>query len=342
MRPDTDSAPTGNVLLRLNWRDMVRIGLADRRALILFAFAGPLFQRIEDETEQVVQQYIEIATGYGLQLDAFNVVSIVLIFVLLLVVILALASIAAAFMHFHNFELFLEQQTLRSAGGLLTRHEHSMDLGKIQTLRLQQGIVQRLLGRYRMTAHQAVSGGRRGAGKVFDIPVVSAALADQLRQRLLAPEGGMISQDPESDQFVSISPYYMRSRILFIGLLPALVATVALWTVLGGFSLLFLFWIPGVAALVFRNWHRAGYMHDDNEIVRRSGWLGYRTVGLLFRKIQRVTVTQSRYQRRKNLASLRMYMASGSVRIPYIDHTTANQLRDYMLYKVETSQRAWH
>ena len=76
--------------------------------------------------------------------------------------------------------------------------------------------------------------------------------------------------------------------------------------------------------------------------MRRSGLLGYRTVALLFRKIQRVTVTQSRYQRRKDLASLRLYTASGSVRIPYIKHAEARQLRDYILYKVESSQQAWH
>jgi putative membrane protein len=65
-------------------------------------------------------------------------------------------------------------------------------------------------------------------------------------------------------------------------------------------------------------------------------------VSLLFRKVQRVTVTQSRYQRRKNLASLRMYMASGTVNIPYIDHLRAQQLRDYILFRIESSQKAWH
>ena len=81
---------------------------------------------------------------------------------------------------------------------------------------------------------------------------------------------------------------------------------------------------------------------DENEIVRRSGFLGYRTVGLQFRKVQRITVLQSRYQRHKGLATLRIYMASGSVRIPYIEHAAAKRLRDYALYKVESSRQAWH
>jgi len=111
---------------------------------------------------------------------------------------------------------------------------------------------------------------------------------------------------------------------------------------LGPAALFFLLWLPAVAALSYRNWKRSGFMHDAEEIIRRSGLLGYRTVGLLFRKVQRVTVTQSRYQRREGLASLRIYMASGSVRVPYIEHRRAQQLRDYILYKVESSQLTWH
>ena len=134
----------------------------------------------------------------------------------------------------------------------------------------------------------------------------------------------------------------MRSKILFIGVLPAILATIVLYKLAGAVALVCLLWMPLMAAVSYRNWRRAGFMHDDQEIVRRSGLLGYRTVGLLFRKVQRVTVSQSRYQRRKDLASLRMYMASGSVCVPYINHDTAKQLRDYILYKVETSQQAWH
>jgi len=340
---ETNEAIPGTPLVHLDWRDMVRIGLADRRALLIFAVAGPLFERFEENAERAIAETVATAAGFGLEIDTSNGIWIAIAAVLILIVLLLLLSIGAAFLRFHDFQLFLDRRTLRSHGGLLTRHEHSMDLGKIQTLRLQQGIVQRWLGRYRMTARQAMSkGGMEAKKRYFDIPVVTGTLADQLRAQLLAPEGGVLTQDPRSDQFAPVSPYYMRSRILFIGVLPALIATLVIWQELGAYSLAFLLWIPAVAALVYRNWRRAGYLHDDNEIVRRSGLLGFRTVGLLFRKVQRVSVTQSRYQRRKKLASLRMYMASGSVRVPYIDHAIANRLRDYILYKVESSEKAWH
>ncbi|MBT8102747.1 MAG: PH domain-containing protein [Gammaproteobacteria bacterium] len=339
---DAEGGADASALVRLNWRDMIRIGLADRRALVLLALLGPLLEEVDDRADVLISDYVTRAAANGIHFDAASGIAIGIAIILAVVLVLAVLSIAAAFLRYHNFELLLENGTLRSNGGLLTRHEHSMELGKIQTLRLQQGVVQRLLNRYRMTARQAISSGKNRGQKVFVVPVVTAELADTLRRKFLAPEAGRLTQDPDSPDFTAISPFYMRSRILFVGLLPAIMASTLFWPELGLKCAVFLLWLPIVALAVYRNWKRAGYLHDDDEIVRRSGLLGYRTVGLLFRKVQRVTVTQSRYQRSKGLASLRMHMASGSVRVPYIDHDRATQLRDYILFKVESSQHAWH
>ncbi len=339
---DTQPAKVSKALLKLDWRDMIRIGVADRRALIIVAFIGPLMERVGENSEQVIQDVLLSVNVDSHQLDvgtgALLVAGVVVVAVLLLVTF----SIAAAFLRYHNFELFLDGRTLRSHGGLLTRHEHSMDLEKIQTIRLQQGVVQSWLRRHKMTARQAISGRKQRSQKMFTIPVVTAEQADTLRSLFLAPEAGRLSQEPGSDLFRPVSRYYLRSRILFAGLVPAAIMTAVLVNEAGIVGLVALTWLPLVALIAWRNWKRAGYLHDDNEIVRRSGLLGYRTVGLLFRKVQRVTITQSRYQRRKNLASLRMHMASGSVRVPYIEHEKAKQLRDYILYKVESNQQAWH
>jgi len=149
-------------------------------------------------------------------------------------------------------------------------------------------------------------------------------------------------QIPASPQFLPISPYYIRTRLLLVSLLPTVAGLAVFSNVIGPASLVFVLWLVVSSLLIHQNWRRAGYHCSSEGFVRRSGLLGYRSVAVLFRKVQRVTVTQSRYQRRKELASLRFHMASGSVRIPYIEHATAKGLRDYTLYKVESSHQAWH
>jgi putative membrane protein len=329
-------------LVRLDWRDMIRIGIADRRALVVLAVLSPVIERLGDNVDTVIASYAEDAATGLLQFGVVTGVIFGLAIAFGLVVILAVISVAAAFLRYHNFELFLNEDTLRSLGGLLTQHEMSMHLGKIQTLRLEQGIVMRSLDRYRLTARQARSSHKQDKLKNFIVPVVTAAQANHLRELLMAPEGDALMQIPTSDEFTAISPYYMRSRILFVGLLPTIVWTALFWQLAGPVSLGILLWFPASILLAYQSWRRAGYLCSEEGLVRRSGVVGYRSVALLYRKVQRVTVTESRYQRRKGLASVRVYMASGSVRIPYIEHATAKQLRDYILYKVESSQQAWH
>lgn len=217
-----------------------------------------------------------------------------------------------------------------------------MDLGKIQTLRLQQGIILRGFSRFVMTARQARSSHKNDSSKNFTIPVVTEELATALRRRFLKQEGRGLIQIPTSSRFSAISKYSMRMPILINVLAPLLVTAITYSVEGDPAALLFLLWIPVSLLHIVKTWQHAGYHYTDEGLVRRSGTLGYRTVALLYRKVQRVTVLRSPLQRRKGLATLRVYMASGSVRIPFIEHATANRLRDYILYKVESSDKAWH
>ncbi len=329
-------------LLALTWRDMIRIGLSDKRVLLVMALLSPLLDRLGDETDEVISSHLNSATQGAMQFGVAGGVFVFIAIGLGVILLLALISIAAAFLRYHNFRLQLDSNTLRSRGGLLTRHEVSMDLGKIQTLRLQQGIILRGFSRFAMTARQARSSHRNDSSKNFNIPVVTAELATSLRRCFLRQEGRGLVQIPTSDQFSAISKYSMRMPALINVLIPLLVTAIA-YSIEGDLAtLLFLLWIPISLLHIFKTWQHAGFHYTDDGLVRRSGTLGYRTVALLYRKVQRVTVSQSRLQRRKGLATLRVYMASGSVRVPYIDARAAKQLRDYILYKVESSTRTWH
>lgn len=329
-------------LLALTWRDMIRIGMADKRVLLVLALVSPLLERLGDEVDTVIANTLESAAQDALQ---YGVTAGVLLFVAAgvgVILLLALISIAAAFLRYHNFELFLDGSTLRSRGGLLTRHEVSMDLGKIQTLRLQQGMILRGFKRFVMTARQARSSHKNDSSKNFTIPVVTEAQATSLRRRFFQQEGRGLMQIPTSAQFNAISKYSMRMPFLINTLIPLLVTAITYSIEGNPATLLFLLWIPISVLHIIKSWQHAGYHYTDEGLVRRSGTIGYRTVALLYRKVQRVTVSRSPLQRRKGLATLRVYMASGSVRVPYIKHELAQQLRDVILYKVEGSQKAWH
>jgi putative membrane protein len=104
-----------------------------------------------------------------------------------------------------------------------------------------------------------------------------------------------------------------------------------------------LLWIPACAIVVWQKYRRYGVLYGQDGLALRSGLIGFRVVAWLHRKVQRVSITQSPFQRRRQLATVRIFLAAGSaIRIPYLEQGKARALRDYVLYRVESSEVAWH
>lgn len=351
---DTDSEEIGRnaekTLLHLGARDMVRIGLSSNRALLFLVFLSPLIQLFENEVEdKVVEGGL---AGAADSLEALDPVSlaqtslfegaglgVVIVFGLLL--FLVTASIIGAFLRYHRFKLIASNDILRSTAGLLTHHEHSISLRKIQTVRTTQNVMLRFFARYRIDAKQA-SSGKQQAGKSFTIPICDSSQLPMLAEELFGDEFPGIVLEPTSTKFVPIAKYYLRSRITLAGVLPATVFTAIMMVPLGMFALMFLLWIPLVAGVTWRLYKRYGILVTRDGIARRRGFIGYKITAFLHRKVQRISVTQTASQRRRGLASLRFYLASGSIKVPYVDFGKATALRDYVLYTVESSEKAWH
>lgn len=335
------TAPAADPLLRLDWRDMIRIGLADRRAFLLLAVIAPFFEQLSDEMGQAIANAIEDVAA---DIAAQGTTIAATIFVgglLLIVVVLLLGSIVAAFLRYHNFALYFEGGRLRSVGGLLTRHEAAMEPGKIQLARISQSVVMRWFKRIRIVLRQA-SSRTQGAGKSFTVPAAPPGFQHEFLADVLAPEAADLDLDLESPDLRRVSRKFLRPRILYFGVGPAIALAALGWFEAGAQGLVLLLWLPFWTLVQWRVWHRLGWHMTGDAFVRRTGFLATRLDAFLLRKVQRVSLSQSPYQRRTQVATLRFYLASGSVRVPYLPLDDAALIRDYVLYKVESSKQSWH
>jgi putative membrane protein len=84
-----------------------------------------------------------------------------------------------------------------------------------------------------------------------------------------------------------------------------------------------------------------GIAVNDEVLMHLSGTFGNRATLLSIHKIQSIKLIQNIYQRRKNLADVLINTAGGYIRIPYIKLNDANTIRNYCLFKVETSNSKW-
>ncbi len=343
-----DSAESSKeVIMKLPAGDMVRIGLElvadflpatliffvyDPRSLLRY-FGGQYGFTEPIGRDQVASDY---ATGLADLIFRAGVAAGT-------VTLIAVGGIYSAFRTYYGFTLFRERTAYRTRGGLFSLKEVVVESAKIQQVRLSQNLVARCFRRFRLSIHAASDD-----VDVLVVPLLRARMAEALRSELFGHEGGGLTLLPRNRALVRVSPQYIRARALKIGIAPA-VALPALafalegpsvgWAELSAIWILACLLVSGLIAL--QSWRRLGYVHDDDGMAIRSGFVESKVDAFLFRKAQSVKVTRSPLQRRKGLATLEVGLAGEVLRVPYVDHGLACRLRDYILYKIETNHR-WH
>ena len=152
--------PPTNSLLELNSRDMIRIGLSDNRAFIFLALLSPLFEQAGNYIESVVDGNT-VLTVLAMNMGWDPNASLAVIIGAGVITFLVLASIIGAILRFNNFHLTETAGVFQSVGGLLTRHVHTTNRNKIQTIVTSQNIILRAFRRYRINARQASPGKKK-------------------------------------------------------------------------------------------------------------------------------------------------------------------------------------
>ena len=80
---------------------------------------------------------------------------------------------------------------------------------------------------------------------------------------------------------------------------------------------------------------------DDNLCVVWGGAFGEKNSIFPLHKIQGLAWNQSPFQRRMGLVTLRFYLASGSVEIPYIPWDDAKNIINLGMYISESAKEEW-
>ncbi len=376
--PTDTPAPTPRTLLRLTGGDLVRIGLADYRILLVLGALGGVtgdawWNRIADNVQSAW-------VGYSLQTLVVAAIGIAL----LLALFFTAATLGGAFLRYHDFTLSRKGTALHTRGGLLTQKEVVVEIDRVQHLALAQGLVMRAFRRFQLSALTAAGGAESvtdrnarsqlGLADNLHVPLLDGPMGESLRREVFGDEAKDLSLLPADPRFIRVSPWYIRAAALRIALVPLWFAAfvLAFGTVLEtvfvfvgtefagrtppsdllvapaliglGQPVLpwFVAWLLASVLIAWQLWRRRAVLRVDEGLAARRGLLGYRVDAFLFRKAQSVKVKQSPLQRRKRLATLTVHLASDKITVPYIDHGTACRLRDYILWTVESNRRRWY
>lgn len=332
----TADAQGGTALHVADLAEVLRFGLSSNRGAILvgafFATAWQ-FQFWESSSFGAAIRWVYSAAGTALGGfgDWLSTLLTGILIVLSMAVVLKLLSVLMCLLSHYGFRLDLDGQRIGTEAGLLTRRHASANLSKLQRVLLSQSWLARRMGRLGLECEVASgsqnddqSGGHRLAtlvplGTRAQVTTVLAKVAPQL--------------DPARLQWQPLHEHAWRRRWWPSAITVSLLALPVGW-LLGPLVVALWLLLLGLLALEARGWASyAAYACSDRVFAFRAGWLTRHWTVALIGKGQAVLLKQSPFDRRHQMATVRLDTASVSptsfaLQIPYLGTEQARALFD--------------
>lgn len=339
-----DSSSNEIVLNRRSMRDLIIHGLTNNRIWIFLGALAPFYNAISDAVSSLFESVGFDAEAYfSLQTQAWwefglHIISLVMIVML----VVASLSVVGAILMFYNFTLSKANDRYIRRSGLLTKHEVSMKVSRIQIMVQAQDWLDVLLGRVNLSFEQNTSGaaGAKRAGEHMSnkllVPSVTVAESVALMQ------DAMPTQNLSGQVFKAISKRYVLRGILlvalpFSGILLAIIVPKDLFVAVLAASISLVL----ITASYAISWKRWGYSYDSEYLYIRSGFLGVDYACFPLYKVQQAQFKQNIFIRAYDLASLKIVLASGSEQIPYMPADDVRYIVNSILNRLVVDKRSW-
>lgn len=318
------------IILQVGMRDLMKVGLTRNHLKsggVILIFLAWLYDNIKDLGVDADEYYQEVVPPTS---DFRFYIYLTILFLLASVIISMVRSVIA----FFDLRFIRVSQGFHMVAGLFTKKETSALDQKIQMISWSDNLLKRQLSYYDVRLHQAASHEMNKRQNPL-IPGMNTTKTEDLCRTIFK-----VHLPPKSSG-KKIQPAYFRRFFVILTVIYSIVLFILLWLQIY-FPLLVLTVFYGVSVLSrYLQYKKKNYTIKEDTIVIRGGAFGEKNVIFPVIKIQGIEISQSPYQRRKNLADIAFHLASGSVYIPYITIDEANVLSDYCLYKIESSVKKW-
>jgi putative membrane protein len=341
---DLSSALSETILNRRSMRDLVIHGLTNNRIWIFLGALAPFYNAISDFLSQFFESIgFDAEVYFSLETQAWWEFGLhVLSVAMLIMLVIVSFSVVGAILMFYKYTLSKTQDRYIRRSGLLTKHEVSMKLSRIQIMVQAQDWLDVLLGRVNLSFEQNTSG------------VTNASKAgEQMSNKLLVPsvtieeslalmKDAMPSQTLNEQVFKPISKRYILRGLLFFALPVGILLFVAIFR--DDLIVAITFGLSAVAiigAILLIRWKRWGYSYDQEYFYLRKGFFGVNYYCFPMYKVQQAQFKQSIFIRHYQLASLKIVLASGGKMVPYMPVNEVRSIINSILDQLVVDKRSW-
>lgn len=327
-------------LLQIGFLALLKVSLTEnhfRSLLFLLAIILGFYQQVQQIFEssgnnELMDYYIEQNA------NAFQTsVIVILIFSFLLIFLGLISSLVRVILQHFNLTVFIKNETLEIDQGLTTKKSIILKKNKVQFITISTNPLKEILGISFITFSQAESGiSKENTQK--NIKIVGCKKAQILAiKNLLFPKENL--NDFEKYQVDS----YYKSRLYFRGFLLLILINIGFYF---GFQNYFIFLLntlllPVFIFLIHLKFKKRTFLFSDELLEINFGNIETHQIILPFHKIQHVSLHQTIFQAKRNVADLVFQTAAENIKIPCVKMNEALKMYNFALYKIETSQQSW-
>lgn len=301
---------------------------------IILAFISGIYFQIKDiiEGASLEDQLLNEVTG---NVDYSSFFSMLIFNTILLVGFLILAflfSLLKTVIVNYKLQVIEHDQTIEISKGLLNKVSVNLHPSRIQNIIITHNRIKRFFGLYTLEAKQAMTDQKKAHN--LSIIALSKDQIIYLTQKLYEEFETIEEKFKPTFYFIRIK--IIQSLLMLIGLNIGVFFSelINLWV-------LNVLLIPVLYLYIITTYRKANFGVNDNFLIVESGFIETKTQIVQHHKIQSVVMYQSYFMKRRNVASLYVYNASGNVALKYIKEETARELHNFLLYKVETTKKNW-
>jgi putative membrane protein len=332
------------ILNHRSMRDLVIHGLTNNRIWIFLGALAPFYGSISDFLSQIFESIGFDAEAYfSIETQAWWEFGLHVLSVAMLIMLVVVSfSVVGAILMFYKYTLSKTKDRYIRRSGLLTKHEVSMKLSRIQIMVQAQDWLDVLLGRVNLSFEQNTSGvanANKSDGQMSNkLLVPSVTIAESLALM----KNAMPSQTLSEQVFKPISKRYILRGLLFIalpvgGLLFTAIFRNDLYVAASVACSVFAF----IGAILVIRWKRWGYSYDKEYFYIRRGLFGVNYYCFPMYKVQQAQFKQSIFIRPYQLASLKVVLASGAKLVPYMPASDVKNIINCILDQLVIDKRSW-
>ncbi len=336
------NANTEQLLNTRSIQDLIIHGLTNNRIWIFLGGLAPFF-------DDIGNYLVTLFKGLGIDIEqlltfadkpVWQIGLYALTLTIIFLLVISLFSIAGSVITFYNYTLTKLGDKYIRRSGLITKHEVTMRLSRLQMIVKQQDWLDLLLKRINLKYEQINTSAAPNEVNAQSNKIIVPSIYPNECTALINdvyPENKM-----STVSYQSISKHFLVRNLGFV-LTPIFVPLLGLFAFSGPAEMV----VGSVAAysflalLIVMRWYRWGYASDDKFIYIRKGFFGVDYYCFPIYKVQQVQVKQSWFLKRKQLCSIELILAAGMQSIPFINDNIGLILADKTLFAVESTSKSW-